>query len=215
MSGAVTAVPRVGRQQAASAERPRGAARPHVQAVRKFTGLFPPATAGITSRGRACHSCRHCRIRRYRVVVSGPPSGSDRAAGPRHDQSRVGITHDREGQAGPRRGPLLPDTGASVNRTSGRSGRRPASSPRRQWCPSGPTRHCGRNARRPHLEDHACTASAVGSIVMTTPASATASAAEPAGTAPASDNSAVTDADRSQTVVRRPAAASCVRSPSP
>jgi len=44
--------------------------------VRKFTGLFPPATAGITSRGRACHSCCHCRIRRYPVVVSGPPSGA-------------------------------------------------------------------------------------------------------------------------------------------
>jgi hypothetical protein len=49
------------------------------------------------------------------------------------------------------------------------------------------------------------TTSAVGSIVITTCASPTASAADAAASAPASDSRAVAVGDRSQTVVRSPA----------
>ena len=56
----------------------------------------------------------------------------------------------------------------------------------------------------PNITD--CTAAAVGSIVITTSAPATASAADAATAAPASASAAVACGDRSHTVVRSPAA---------
>ena len=106
-------------------------------------------------------------------------------------------------------GPLLPDTGASTNMMSGRSSpiRLPISAVSAR--PIVPI--CAHTASwasalaTPLSKITEVTTSAVGSIVITTCASRTASAGDAATSAPASDSGAVAVVERSQIVVRSPA----------
>ena len=106
-------------------------------------------------------------------------------------------------------GPLLPDTGASTNMTSGRSSpsRLPISvvSARPIVPICAHTAPAGSASATPLSKITEVTTSAVGSIVITTCASWTASAGDAATSAPASDSGAVAVDERSQTVVRSPA----------
>ena len=107
-------------------------------------------------------------------------------------------------------GPLLPDTGASTNITSGRSCRSVSSNPVVAESPIVPI--CAHTAPGANAAARPCgnitmsTASAVGSMVITTRASLVASRAEAATRAPAAASGAVASGDLSHTVVRRPAA---------
>jgi hypothetical protein len=105
---------------------------------------------------------------------------------------------------------LLPDTGASTNMTPGRCAasrsliRRIASTPIVPICAHT---HPAANApATPPSKMTDSTAPAVGSIVITTPASRTASRADAATAAPASASGPVADAALSHTRVVRPAA---------
>ncbi len=106
-------------------------------------------------------------------------------------------------------GPLLPDTGASTNMTSGRTRLSRAASPVVAVTPMVPI--CdhtapGANGGRPSANITDSTASASGSMVITTRAARIASGTEAAATAPAAASGAVASADRSHTVVGSPAA---------
>jgi len=107
-------------------------------------------------------------------------------------------------------GPLLPDTGASTNITSGRIAASLAAILVVSSMPIVPIcahTASGANASAtwpPKMTDSVI--SAVGSIVMIARASRTASLGDAATAAPASASGAVTSRDRSQTVVRSPAA---------
>ncbi len=106
-------------------------------------------------------------------------------------------------------GPLLPDTGASTNSTSGRilASRAPASivasTPIVPICTQ--TAPSVNPSTTPPLRTTESTTAAVGSMVITTLASRTASRADGAASAPASVSGAVACGDRSHTVVRIPA----------
>jgi hypothetical protein len=106
--------------------------------------------------------------------------------------------------------PLLPETGASTKSTSGRTLRRWRATPSVSATPMVPI--CAQTA--PFAMDSTTlppenitelTASAVGSIVMTTRASRTASTADAAACAPATARAAVAEGARSHTVVGNPA----------
>ncbi|HEY2078323.1 MAG TPA: hypothetical protein VGH53_18485 [Streptosporangiaceae bacterium] len=105
-------------------------------------------------------------------------------------------------------GPLLPDTGASTNDTSGRTLRSRSATSMVAGTPIVPI--CAHtaplaNAVAGPLNMTDDTASAVGSIVITTSAPLTASADDSATRAPAPAGPAVAAADWSQTVVASPA----------
>src|SRR6202453_3347552 len=105
-------------------------------------------------------------------------------------------------------GPLLPDTGASTNVTSGRTRPSRAASPAVALTPIVPIcTHTapGANGGGPPANITDSTTSASGSMVITTWASLIASDAEAAATAPAAASGAVAAADRSHTVVGSPA----------
>src|ERR1700684_4485215 len=94
-------------------------------------------------------------------------------------------------------GPLLPDTGASTNVTSGRTRPSRAASPAVALTPSVPIgTHTapGANGGGPPANITDSTTSASGSMVITTWASLIASDAEAATTAPAAASGAVTAA---------------------
>jgi hypothetical protein len=105
---------------------------------------------------------------------------------------------------------LLPDTGASTNMTSGLSWPSLLAISMVSVTPIVPIcAHTapGANASAtPPSKTTEVTTPAVGSIVITTRASLTASAADAATRAPAPASGAVADADRSHTVVSSPAA---------
>src|SRR3984885_316901 len=103
-------------------------------------------------------------------------------------------------------GPLLPDTGASTNVTSGRTRPSRAASPAVALTPIVPIcAHAapGANGGGAPANITDSTMSASGSMVITTWASLIASGAEAATTAPAPASGAVAAAGRSHTVVGR------------
>jgi hypothetical protein len=106
-------------------------------------------------------------------------------------------------------GPLLPDTGASTNVTSGRTRPSRLASPVVAVTPMVPIcAHTapGANGGRPSANSADSTTSASGSMVITTRASRIASGTEAAGTAPTAASGVVASVDRSHTVVDSPAA---------
>ena len=108
-------------------------------------------------------------------------------------------------------GPLLPETGASTNVTSGRATASRSRKSRVAWTPIVPicahTLPSANAATTPPSKMTDSTAAAVGSMVITTSASRTASGADAAAPAPAPARAATAPGDPSQTRVSRPATA--------